>query len=144
MNTNLYKSDFHAWTTQQAELLKSGQIADIDTDHLIEELESMGASERSQLQNRLRVLTGQHLKWKHQPEKRTRSWTATIEEQRLSITDLMEENPSLKSVFDEKLSKAYRLGILLAVRETNLEKGTFPKECPWKKDEILNLDFLPD
>ena len=46
MNTELlYQTDFHAWTQQQAHLLKSGQLADADLAHLIEELGSMGASE---------------------------------------------------------------------------------------------------
>jgi hypothetical protein len=42
MSANLYETDFHAWTQQQAELLKNGRLADADLNHLIEELESMG------------------------------------------------------------------------------------------------------
>ena len=55
MSANLYESDFFGWTRQQAELLKTGQLSEIDTEHLIEEIEAMGRSERQQLTRRLEV-----------------------------------------------------------------------------------------
>ena len=52
----LHDLDFHAWTQQQAGLLKSGNLTEIDVKHLIQEIESMGASERRELINRLAVI----------------------------------------------------------------------------------------
>jgi hypothetical protein len=46
MNANLHDTDFYGWTQKQSELLKAGRIAEVDTEHLIEELEAMGRSER--------------------------------------------------------------------------------------------------
>jgi hypothetical protein len=143
MSANLHDKDFHAWTLQQADLLKAGKLHEIDLDNLIEEIESMGASERNQLQNRLKVLIGHLLKWQFQPAYRTRSWNATIEEQRLSVMTLIEDNPSLKSILDERITKAYPQGVLLAVKETNLEKKTFPSSCPYSVDQIFDLEFFP-
>ncbi len=40
---NLYTSDYYGWTQQQAELLRSGKLGDLDVDNLLEEIESMGA-----------------------------------------------------------------------------------------------------
>ena len=51
----LHDLDFYAWTQQQVDLLKSGNLVDVDVKHLIEEIESMGASERRELINRLAV-----------------------------------------------------------------------------------------
>lgn len=144
MSANLYNNDFHGWTRQQAELLKSGRLSELDVEHLIEEIESMGASERNQLQNRLRILLAHLLKWQYQSDFRGRSWSATIEEQRLSLKDLLEENPSLKPHVGERLRKAYALAVLLAVRETNLDKSTFPKECPYTPDQIFDFNYLPE
>jgi len=45
----LHDLDFYAWTQQQVDLLKSGNLVDVDFKHLIEEIESMGASERREL-----------------------------------------------------------------------------------------------
>ncbi len=52
----LHDLDFHAWTQQQAGLLKSGNLTELDVKHLIQEIESMGASERRELINRLSLL----------------------------------------------------------------------------------------
>lgn len=144
MSTDLYQTDFHAWTQQQAQLLKAGKLADIDLEHLIEELESMGASERNQLQNRLKILLAHLLKWQYQPAYRSRSWSATIKEQRLSLLDLLEDNPSLKSILESRLKKAYRLSVLLAVKETNFDETTFPEECPYTLEQVFRLDYYPE
>lgn len=141
---DLYQTDFHAWTQQQAHLLKAGQLADADLTHLIEELESMGASERHQLQNRLKVLLAHLLKWQYQPEYRSRSWRATIKEQRLSLLDLLDDNPSLKAILDARVAKAYPMAVLLAVRETNLDEATFPTECPYALTQILQIEAYPE
>ena len=144
MSTNLHDKDFHAWTIEQANLLKSKKLNEIDLDNLIEEIESMGASERNQLQNRLKVLIGHLLKWQYQPDYRTRSWNATIKEQRLSVTGLIEDNPSLKSILEERITKAYPQGVLLAVKETNLEENTFPSSCPYSIKELFDMEFYPN
>jgi hypothetical protein len=143
MIANVYETDFHAWTQQQAQLLKAGKLAEANLDHLIEELESMGASERRELQNRLKILMARLLRWEYQPEYRSRSWSATLKERRLSLPDLLEENPSLKSLLQTRLKKAYPLSVLLAVKETNLDESTFPESCPYSLDEIFRLDFHP-
>lgn len=144
MTAHLHDSDFHAWTQQQAQLLKQGLLDQLDLEHLLEEVESMGASERNQLQSRLKILLGHLLKWQYQPLFRSRSWNATIEEQRLSLTDLLEDNPSLKNILEERLRKAYPQGVLLAVKETNLDKHTFPSTCPYSLKQILDVSFYPD
>ena len=78
----LYNTDFHAWTREQAALLKSGRLAEIDMNHLIEEIESMGKNERRELKSRLVILIMHLLKWQIQPERQSNSWRATIETQR--------------------------------------------------------------
>lgn len=144
MIANLHDQDFYAWTQQQAGLIRAGRIADLDLEHLLEEVESMGASERSQLQSRLKILLGHLLKWQYQPTFRSRSWTATIKEQRLSVLELLDDNPSLKHVLDERIRKAYPQGVLLAVKETDIDEGDFPPSCPYALNQILDLGFYPD
>lgn len=57
MNTDtLYHSDIHAWARHTAELLKQRRFQDIDVEHLIEELESMGRRDRQDVISRLKVL----------------------------------------------------------------------------------------
>jgi hypothetical protein len=95
------------------------------------------------LQNRLKVLLGHLLKWQYQPAYRSRSWTATIEEQRLSVMELLDDNPSLRNGLDERIAKAYPRGVLLAVKETDIDKQTFPASCPYTLEQTLDLGFYP-
>lgn len=37
-----YQVDFNTWTDQTAQLLREGRWAEIDTEHLIEEIEDLG------------------------------------------------------------------------------------------------------
>jgi transposase-like protein len=57
-------------------------LNEIDTAHLIEELEDMGKRDKRELKNRLEVLIMHLLKWQYQAEQRSTSWKSTIKEQR--------------------------------------------------------------
>lgn len=146
--TGLYETDFHAWTQQQARALRAlqrdGGIRrnDLDLQHLAEEMESMGASERRELINRLRVLLTHLLKWHYQPERRERSWELTIIEQREQIAIHLRQNPSLKAFLSEALSDGYRLAVLRAEREAGITG--LPAQCPYTPDAVLAQDWLPD
>jgi hypothetical protein len=80
--TNLYEQDFLAWTISQAEALRARQAVALDWANLLEEVESMGASQRRELRNRMRVLLMHLIKWQWQPERRGASWGSTIDVQR--------------------------------------------------------------
>ncbi|OLP17151.1 hypothetical protein BST81_17525 [Leptolyngbya sp. 'hensonii'] len=140
---NLYNADFYAWTQEQALLLRTQQWSRIDLPNLIEEIESLGKQQRQELRNRLSLLLGHLLKWHYQPQHRSRSWLATLRIQRLDITELLEDNPSLTPYVAAAVRKAYLKGVELAVGETNLPHRTFPTECPYSLAEILDSRFYP-
>ena len=98
-----YDKDFYSWTQEQAELLKHGRFAELDLENLIEEVETMGRSEKRELESRLTVLLLHLLKWKYQDLRQCRSWELSIIEQRLKFDETLEENPGLKSKLDEIL-----------------------------------------
>ena len=105
-SATLHDRDFYAWTLQQAVLLREGRLSEADIDHIAEELESMGASERRELINRLAVLMAHLLKWQFQSELRSNSWRNTIDVQRFDVKELLEENPSLVANLNERMAKA--------------------------------------
>jgi hypothetical protein len=145
MNTFLlYTSDFHAWTQEQVNLLKTQQWDTLDAVNLIEELETLGRKERQEFRNRLAVLLGHLLKWQFQAEKRSSSWLSTIREQRIQIKLLLQDSPSLKLYLEEVFLTAYELGLALAMRETQLGQQVFPEICPYTCEQTLNSEFLPD
>jgi Domain of unknown function DUF29 len=135
--TTLYDQDFYAWTQQQAELLRSGTLDGLDIDNLIEEIESLGRQERQELRNRLEVLLGHLLKWQYQPEMRSKSWRASIQEQRQKIRRHLKENPSLKPYLSEAIDIGYEGGLMIVDRETPLDSRQLPQSCPFSETEIF-------
>lgn len=140
---DLYELDFYAWVQQQAKFLRAQQWHHIDLPNLIEEIESLGKQQRQELRSRLSVLLGHLLKWHFQPQRRSRSWLATLRVQRRDILRLLDENPSLKPYLEEALAEAYANGRDLAMGETNLPEATFPLGCPYSLAEIFTEDFYP-
>jgi hypothetical protein len=137
----LYDQDLLAWAERQAEHLRAGQLDQLDVEHLIEELEAMAGRLRRELKNRLRVLLAHLLKWQAQRRRRSRSWAATIAEQRDQIEALLEENPSLRRDLDEIARSAYPRAVRLAAIETGLPRDAFPDELPYARGDILGDDL---
>jgi hypothetical protein len=130
MKTSNHDSDFYTWTQEQAALLRQGRWNEADIVSLIEELNSIGASEKWELENRLAVLIAHLLKWKHQPKRRGNSWRFTIEAQRQDARDVLSDNPGFKPIVAEALMRAYRKGKALAVTETRLAPKNFRNYLP--------------
>ncbi|MDR3516456.1 MAG: DUF29 domain-containing protein [Azospirillaceae bacterium] len=140
---SLYDRDFYAWANEQAALLRAGKLAAADIDHIAEEIESMGRTEKRELVSRITVLLLQLLKWQFQPGHRGGRWIATITVQRDDLSDHLRDNPSLKAKLDEAVGDAYRKAAILAVGETGLPKSTFPDRCPWSCSQITDPGFWP-
>jgi hypothetical protein len=64
----LYKTDFFAWSQEQAALLCEGKASEADLANIAEEIESMGKTARR----------------------------LSVEGQRLDLADLTDDNPSLQ------------------------------------------------
>lgn len=143
-DTALYEHDFHAWTQAQAALLKAGRLNEIDLDNLIEEIESMGASQRRELYSRLRVLVLHLLKWKYQPQARSSGWRGTIRTQRYEISLLLEQSPSLKNLVLDALTRAYPNARVVAADESGLPLSVFPETCPFTPEQISDEGYWPD
>lgn len=139
-----YEQDFYSWLMGNAQLLRERKFSDLDIEHIIEELESMGKREKRALVSRLTVLLAHLLKWQFQPAKRSRSWKNTILVQRLDIQELLEDSPSLKHILAEKLDVAYTKAILFAEDETGIESRHFPATCPFSFEQIMTRDFFPE
>lgn len=93
--SRLYDSDFYAWADEQATLLREGKLAQADIEHIAQEIESMGKTEKRELASRLKILILHLLKWRFQPLKRTASSEVSITVQRHELEDHLADNPSL-------------------------------------------------
>ena len=139
-----YETDFYTWTQEQSALLKAGQFSELDLDNLVEEIESMGRSEKRALESRLTVLLQYLLKWQYQPVRRGRSWQLTIKIQRIEFLKVLRDNPGLKTGLEQLLTDAYVSAVIKASQETGLDENVFPEHCPWGVADIIRQDFYPD
>jgi len=139
-----YEKDFYAWAIHNAQLLREGKLTEIDIENIAEEIESMGKSEKRELINRLAALLAHLLKWKFQVARRSNSWKYTIKEQRLRLTRLISDSPSLKKELEKHIDEAYEDACYMALSETGLNEETFPKKCPFSFEESLSKDFFPE
>ncbi|HDL7824532.1 TPA: DUF29 domain-containing protein [Yersinia enterocolitica] len=142
--TNRYDTDFYGWTQDQADLLRSGRLEQLDISNILKEIESIGNCQQNELESRLEVLFLHLLKWAFQPSHRGRSWQLTIAEQRRKVARRLSKSPSLKRELDEMTTDAYGDAILSAARETGMDEKAFPKSCPWTFDQIMDSDFYPE
>ena len=139
----LYEQDFWLWTQAMVKVLKSGNLSQLDLENLAEEVESLGRSDRRELQSRLTVLLMHLLKWQFQSDMRSRSWRGTLAEQRIRIIKLLKESPSLRSFFEASVDECYDDAKVKASEETGLMMVTFPVLCPYAMEDILSIEFLP-
>ncbi|MEZ4867175.1 MAG: DUF29 domain-containing protein [Caldilineaceae bacterium] len=140
----LYDTDLYAWTQEQANLLRQGQLAQLDIANLVEEIEDMGKSQQRQLESRLVILLAHLLKWHYQPERRSRSWEATLRVQRIQLQKLLKQNPSLRAQLADFIADAYEQAINLAWAETGLDFDIFPALCPYTVQDVLDSAFFPE
>jgi hypothetical protein len=98
-----YDRDIILWSEEQARLLRAGQFAELDIEHLADEIEDVGKSEKRELASRVAVLLAHLLKWRVQPKNRSASWRATINDQRRRIALAIKETPSLKAVMRDPI-----------------------------------------
>lgn len=143
-NPDLYEADTLAWANANAELLRQRRFDEVDVEHLIEELEDMGKSERRALESHLAVLLMHLLKWQHQSAMRSSSWQLSIANARESIEDILADSPSLRPrlLSAAFIARAYSKARRSASIETGLDVSTFPEECPF---DVLRIesDWLP-
>jgi len=146
-----YEQDFQHWIERHIALLKKGNLTSIDVAHLIEELETMVKSNVRELESRFIVLIAHLLKWQFQLASLSaqwrdfegKSWRKTIIEQRLQLADLLDEMKSLRAKLPSVITKTYPKAVMFAVDETGLPEKTFPQQCPYSIEQLLDKTFYP-
>ena len=132
-----YDKVFCEWSSSQAFLLRNKEIEQLDFENLIEEIESLGASDQRAFTSYLARILQHLLKVKYQPNKKTKSWDRSIKLYRSQSMRILKKNPSFKNMIPEFFSDAYQMGCLEAAKETGLDIETFPEECEWTIEEVL-------
>ena len=145
-----YDDDFYAWTQHQAMVLRSLAVADnrFDREHVAEEIEDLGKSERDAVRSQIRRIIEHLLKLAHPPAEPPRfDWMQTILEARQTLSDKI--SPALRRDAEQVLDKLYVDGCKRAAASLRRygEPGAadaLPQACPYSLDDICREDWYPD
>lgn len=139
-----YTTDFNQWVEQTVQFLRDRQWHQIDREALIDEVESLGKSERRAIASQLIRLLLHLLKWQYQPQRRSDSWLDSITDARTQIDLAIADSPSLQSYPAEQLEKCYQRARRQAAKQTNFDSSVFPEDCPYALESVLDEDWRPD
>ncbi len=139
-----YDVDVVAWANEQAALLRAGRFSELDIEHIADEVEDVGKSERRELFSRMSQLIAHLLKWQFQMDRRGRSWSNSIKFQRRAIAMHLDQMPSLKPLLGdpEWVDIMWGDAVTIASKETGLED--FPETCIWSMEQVMDANFLPE
>ncbi|NJO39741.1 MAG: DUF29 domain-containing protein [Cyanobacteria bacterium CRU_2_1] len=106
--SQLYEQDFALWIETTVAQLEARNTENLDWENLIEEVASLGKSQKRELESRLRILLTHLLKrcYVSMPEC-YRGWVDTIDEQRSELELLLKQSPSLNRYFIDVIDPAF-------------------------------------
>ena len=144
-----YDDDFYAWTQHQAEVLRTMPVSDnrFDREHVAEEIEDLGKSERDAVRSQIRRIIEHLLKLAHSPAEQPRfDWMETIVDARQELFDKL--TPTLRREVEGTLDKLYsdarRRATLGLQRYGEIEAAKpLPMTCPYSWNEICQQDWYP-
>ena len=138
-----YDTDFYTWTQDQAQALRAKDLAALDLEHLAEEIDSLGRSDRDAIERQLVRLLLHLLKLTYDPATRPRrGWRVTVADAREQIA--RKATGGLQSHPATYLPVAYAYARRKAALVTDRPLTTFPEACPWAIEPVLDDDFWPE
>ncbi|NMF58975.1 DUF29 domain-containing protein [Pseudanabaena yagii] len=143
-NTSLYDLDYCVWIESMSQFLREGKFTELDIPNLLEELDDMSGSQRDALESNLEIVLMHLLKYRFQPQLRSRSWLLTIFEHRNRLKKAFKRSPSLQRYYQEVFPECYQTARKMASLETGLMMSDFPEISPFTAEQSLDIDYLPD
>jgi hypothetical protein len=143
--TDLYEEDFYLWTQQQAELLRAGRFGDVDLANLIEEIESLGRSDRREVLSRTNQILLHFLKLQYSPARDPRhDWRDSIIHQRGELGTVL--TATLRPILEAELLRVYGIARRRATEQLardGVKPDILPRACPYTLEQILDPDWWP-
>ncbi|OBQ14659.1 MAG: hypothetical protein AN482_00895 [Anabaena sp. LE011-02] len=141
----LYDQDYYLWLRTTINQLRTGQFSAVDLENLLEELETMGRSEKRAIESLLTKLLVHLLKlkcWDSERERNQGHWLGEIRTFRKQIKKSLKDSPSLKPYILEIFDECYQDARLEASDRSQLPIDIFPLIPIGSLEQILD-DWLP-
>jgi hypothetical protein len=156
----LYDEDFLAWTEQQAEVLRAAARAGtdrpvsnrpVDWEHLAEEIESLGVSERRELHSQIHRIIRHLLKLAFSPASPPRQgWIDSIDDARDMAARVLDASPSLRRELDGVIAAEQPRGAQAAIRDLRRHGELAPdtasaiRSVGYSAEQVLGDWFPPE
>lgn len=142
----LYDTDYNLWLEETVKQLQAKDFNAIDWENLIEEIASLGRSEKRRIENLLTRLFEHLLKltyWESEQEYNKGHWEREILDFRKQIHKELKVSPSLKRYITEIFEECYQDGRDLVSKRSQLPVDTFPTKLIGTLEQILDETWLP-
>lgn len=138
----IYHTEYDRWLAQTIVLLKNRQLEGVDYEHLIEELEALGRSEKSAVKNLLLQIIIHLLLyefWETERDRNINHWAGEIVTFRVQLEDKLTKN--LRNLLAQELQQIYSNAALIVLKKTRLT--TLPQNCPYSLEHLLDKNWFP-
>ncbi|MCL1467290.1 DUF29 domain-containing protein [Argonema galeatum] len=140
---NLYDIDDSQWLEETVKLIKNRQFKELDLENLIEELEDLGREKRNAVASLLEQVI-RHLLllqyWTSESDYNEVHWQEEIYTFRIQLRRRLTTN--LRNYLDSELDSIYKDALgFVKIKTQNFV--SFPPECPYSLDQLLDIEWLP-
>ena len=146
VKTSLYETDYLLWLETILAQLTVGDFINIDLEHLIEEIQDLGKSEKHAVASYLMRLCEHLLKvkyWESERENCLRGWEVEIANFRIQIQRKLKSSPSLRNYLQDNFAGEYGNGRKLFLKASGLESTLIPDRPCFTLEQALDEDWLP-
>jgi hypothetical protein len=143
---SLYDTDYQIWLNKTLTQLQSHDFENIDLENLIEELISLGKSDKNAISSYLMRLCEHLLKvkyWETEREQCLRGWNLEILSFRIQIQEKLEDSPSLRNFLQDNFTKQYKNARKLFLQASGLDTAIVPENPCFTLDQALEEDWNP-
>lgn len=139
----LYEIDESQWLEETINLLKTQQLDKLDLENLIEELEDLGQEKKNAVASLLEQVI-RHLLllqyWTEAREYNSIHWQGKIYTFRVQLRRKLTTN--LRNYLALELNNIYQDSLGFVKIKTQ-HKISFPLDCPYSLDQLLDQQWLP-
>ena len=133
MSDTAYDIDLYIWTRDQADALRAKDWKALDSEHLAEEIASLGKRDRRAMESYPEAIVTHLLEWTSQPQERPRrgpSRQNSLAHARTRPARLLRDSPSLRHSLETLPAGVYPGAQRTAARRTGLALADVSRGLP--------------
>jgi len=138
----LYESNYLQWLEETIKCLKARQLAEVDYENLIKELEDLAKNEKRRVRSLLEQII-RHLLlyqyWDLEKPRNANHWAAEIISFRNQLNEDLSAN--LRKYLEDDFNRIYSNALDYVKAKTQLTN--LPELCPYTLEQILDKSWLP-